>query len=179
VRFKANLPDGGALRGDLLLPSISISGGPGRPRPDLAGKAIAEALIPQLSAQLAPHLPPAAPARKVVQRGEDDRILGTREYPATPAPAYLARQIAERLAPSVAAEYAHAIRARYAAIDADAREAKAAQSAKPVGAAAKAQPAVSAKASELLSSAVLSKARDVAARLSRLEQTPPPREAQS
>jgi hypothetical protein len=182
VRFKANLSDGAVLRGELPLPAMTISSGPGRPRPEAVGKAIAESLIPQLAVQFAPYLPPAAPARKVVQRGEDNRILGTREYPATPAPAYLARQIAERLVPSVAAEYAHAIRARYAAIDAADREAKAAQSAKPVGPPAKAQPAVSPQAQAAAQAALgamtqaVGRAKDVAARLNRLERTPPPPE---
>lgn len=185
MRFKANLSDGAVLRGDLPLPAMTISSGPGRPRPEAVGKAIAESLIPQLAAQFAPHLPPAAPARKVVQRGEDDRIIGTREYPATPAPAYLARQIAERLVPSIAAEYAHAIRAEYRAIDArPVGPSRKAPAAGPPGVSPQAQPAMSPQAQAAAQAAMgamtqaVGKARDVAARLNRLERTPPPPEVQ-
>jgi hypothetical protein len=157
------------------LPPIGLAGP--RARPEAAGKSIAEALIPHFAAQLAPHLPPASPARRSLERDEKGEIVGTVEYPATPAPAVRAAQVAERLAPSVAAQYAAAITAKYASRAAAAWEAKAAQSAKPV-APAKAQPAVSPKAYELLSTGVLSKARDVAARLNRLEQTPPPPDVQ-
>ena len=116
--IRVTLPETGAqLTGDLRLPAISIGRGP-RPQPEVSGKALAAAMIPQVAAAIEPLLPKAAPAHPEVRRDPDGRITGTAEYPATPAPVIRAGQIAKLLAPSIAAVYSSAISAEYRAFDA-------------------------------------------------------------
>jgi hypothetical protein len=125
MRFRIVLPENGAqLVGDVSVPGIRIGQGL-RPRPEAAGKAVAEALIPSIAAQIEPQLPRAAPARRNVQRDSDGKVVGTIEIPPTPPPTIRARQVAQQLASAMAAQYATAIRAEYASLDAAQATAKA------------------------------------------------------
>ncbi|MEP6469172.1 MAG: hypothetical protein ABJC24_05325 [Chloroflexota bacterium] len=120
MRFVVTLSeDGRQIRGDIHIPEALPAGTAFR----AAAIARAEAslrdkrragevrrliagLIPGLAAQIQQELPPAAPARKVVQTDENSGTLTTSTdvRRAVPPPAIRATEIARRLAPYVAAE---------------------------------------------------------------------------
>ena len=120
MRFQVTLEDGSQLVGDVGLGRVDIGRGT-RPSPEATGKAIAEAMVPGLAAQIATELPPATLARRDVRRDPDGKVTGTTEYPAVAPAAIRAEKIARQLAPSIAAQYTTAIASRYASIDAAAR----------------------------------------------------------
>lgn len=121
VPFSATLADGRRISGDVSVPG-EVPKGPYRDAAiaDLqtkvdkalrdrnqSGAAVRRrimALIPVLAAQLAPALPPAAPSRVEIERDSEGRVVRHVAIPATPPPNILAREIARRLAPIVAAE---------------------------------------------------------------------------
>jgi hypothetical protein len=119
MKFQVTLLEGDQLVGQMDLPGIRI--GPGaRPQPEAAGKAVAEALIPHIAAQIETQLPPASPVRREVIR-ENGLITGAIGYPATPPPAFRANRIAKQLAATLALEYTAAVAREYERIDAAAR----------------------------------------------------------
>jgi hypothetical protein len=184
MKFRITLPeDGRELVGDVPLPDISIEPG-SLPLPEAAGAAVAAALIPSIAAQIEPHLPPAAPARKGIERDAEGRVIGTVEYPAVPQPAIRANEIASRLAPGMARQYGEAIRAKYASIAgslaeqsrrvaAEAAETAAKQASEraalQAALVAEQRAAVQTAAIKRIATVAASRVQDVATRLSRLE----------
>ena len=117
MRFQITLEDGSQLVGNVSVPGIDIGRGP-RPDAEVTGRAVADALVPGIAAKIAPLLPPAAPARRTIERDQSGKITGATVHPAISPPAIRAGKIARQLASTLAPEYASAIAAKYAALDA-------------------------------------------------------------
>lgn len=116
LRFRISLPeDGRELVGSVRLPPLRM--GPGLPPPpDVAGRAIAKALVPSIAQQIEPHLPAASPARRVIQRDATGQITGSTDVSATPPPAIRAAQIAGEIAAEMGTQYSDSIRRGYLAL---------------------------------------------------------------
>ena len=112
------------------LPPINIAGP--RAAPEAIAKLVVARLLPSLGAQLVPHLPPPAPARRAVSLRELDKTgrvpshASTAKIPAVPPRAVQAAEIATSMVPAMVGQYAKAIREQYAALDAAQARARAA-----------------------------------------------------
>ena len=102
------------LVGSVTVPRARM--GPGvPPPPDVAGRAIAKALVPSLARQIEPELPAASPSRKSLERDASGQITGIVEVPATPSPAIRAADIASQIAARLAVVYGDSTRRAYVA----------------------------------------------------------------